>query len=262
MQRYTSTLIRSTALRPTIAHATRTSPLYRPSYALQQRQLHWWKIPVALMTASPTQRRAVLAGVVGTSVLAGLAFGPSFFFLCGGVAAFMAWRLWRKTTQWWQYLPLTANNTQSLYAALKTKVGQHRAEDQVRANVIHCIQQWASSDQGRHVLTDHFQLDHVNDLSFLPTHARSSLTTSTTTPDHQTHMHTQLTFDFWMESANEADNGGCMISCQAVVNDDTGHIQLKQIILSSPYFQQQVPLQPTQPHGRVIEGEFRDINAK
>ncbi|KAI8074650.1 hypothetical protein BC940DRAFT_288755 [Gongronella butleri] len=228
-----------------------------------RRPLHWWRLPVAVLTASKSQRRIAATGVVGSMVLAGLVLGPTFFIFCGGLAAFFSWRVWQRTSQWWQFMD--PQQQQSLYSMLKTQVGRHRAEEQVRTHVIDCITQWAQSDDGKRVLAHEFQLEHSGEndtLVFLPTHASRTSTFNVTGGTKATH----IALEFFMEpeplSVDDAF-GGCMVSCEATIDDHTGAIRLENITLASPNaFKVNVPVDPpktSKSTGRVIEGEFKDI---
>ncbi|KAI8093481.1 uncharacterized protein BX664DRAFT_372361 [Halteromyces radiatus] len=211
------------------------------------------------MMASPKQRKfALISTIVGTSFL-GFLFGPMSFLVISGLLGGVAWRIWRQTTEWWKYLPSNLMNNHSLYSMIRSQVGQHRAEDQVRDQTIQRIREWGKTDQGRRILLDDFNVDHIDQLIFLPTHSHATYTLVESINANQ---FTQKQVDIQFLIEESQDMGGCMVSAKAWIDSDTGKVTLKDIKLSSPDWSldKHVPLkQNNNNNDRVIEGEFKDI---
>lgn len=240
-----------------------------PHVCQSKRNFAWWKIPLALMKTGKKQKALALISAVGGTTLLGFFFGPLSFLIVSTLFGGLAWRIWRQTSKWWQYLPLNNNpiDTASLYSMVRTLVGQHRAEDNVRNLAIQRIKQWANTEEGRSALLYDFNVSHADDLTFLPTHARATYTTVKSAVDAQTSKentttHKEVDIQFLIE-ANGGDEGGCMVDTKALIDGDTGDIALKNIRLSSPgwIMDKYVPLddQHNKSKFRVIEGEFKDV---
>ncbi|CAO3596763.1 unnamed protein product [Absidia cylindrospora] len=238
-----------------------------------KRTFAWWRIPLALMKSGKKQKMMALAGLVGGSSLLGFIFGPMSVLVMGGLFGGVAWRIWRQTAKWWQYLPSPSTlngsiNTTSLYAMIRSQVGQHRAEDNVRNLTIERIKHWAHTDEGRAALLNDFNVEHVQDLYFLPTHARATYTSAKSSIDTQTNKESTTTqkevdIQFLIEADQANGSGGCMVDTKAIIDGDTGNITLKNVRLSSPgwILDKYLPLddQRKKQNYRVIEGEFKDV---
>ncbi|ORZ19929.1 hypothetical protein BCR42DRAFT_410818 [Absidia repens] len=258
----------STLLSPVTITAT------APFQLQTKRTFAWWRVPLALMKSSKKQRMMALASLVGGSSLLGFLFGPMSVLVIGGLFGGLAWRIWRQTAKWWQYLPspsvLNGNNfnTASLYSMIRSQVGQHRAEDNVRNLTIQRIKQWAHTDEGRATLLNDFNVEHVQDLDFLPTHARATYTSVKSSIDTQTSKESTTTqkevdIQFLIEADQANGSGGCMVDTKAIIDGDTGNITLKNVRLSSPgwILDKYLPLddQRKKQNYRIIEGEFKDV---
>lgn len=251
-----------------------TFPTTAPFQLQTKRTFAWWRIPLALMKSGKKQKMMALAGLVGGTSLLGLIFGPMSILVMGGLFGGLAWRIWRQTSKWWQYLPSptvlngTPLDTASLYSMIRSQVGQHRAEDNVRNLTIERIKQWAHTDDGRATLLNDFNVEHVQDLDFLPTHSRATYTSVKSSIDTQTSKEDTTTqkevdIQFLIEADQPNGSGGCMVDTKAVIDGDTGKITLKNVRLSSPgwILDKYLPLedQRNKQNYRVIEGEFKDV---
>ncbi|KAI8337120.1 hypothetical protein BC941DRAFT_426764 [Chlamydoabsidia padenii] len=274
--------------RPVKARTSRTRwmpvtlSLTTPSYQLQsKRTFAWWRIPLALMKTGKKQKMMALITAVGGSSLLGFFFGPISFLVVSTVFGGLAWRIWRQTSKWWQYLPnniLNNNNNNSssihvnnasLYSMVRSLVGQHRAEDSVRELAIRHIKQWAHTEEGRKALLYDFNVPHTDDLTFLPIHARSTYTAVKSSVDSKTNKENttkqqEVDIQFLIQTVESGnDGGGCMVDTRAFIDGNTGNISLKDIKLSCPGWSMDkyVPLDDEQNKRkqRVIEGDFRDL---
>lgn len=244
-----------------------------------KRTFMWYRIPLMILAASSTKRKMILSGLIGGTALIGFILGPLSLLVMGGIAGIITIRLWRQTRDWWRYIPVVtntlSNQSSSLYSMLRSQVGQHRAEDQVRNLAIEKIKQWAHTNQGRNIFLNEFNVDHVNDLTFLPNHASAIFTSNSSINNNNNHNNQQqqqadlfkkqISIQFWVESEEREDSGGgggCMVTADANVDPNNGNITFQQIKLTSPGWtvDEFVPLDNNQNHqGKVIEGEFKNV---
>ncbi|KAI9309495.1 hypothetical protein BJ944DRAFT_258423 [Cunninghamella echinulata] len=239
----------------------------------QKRNFMWWRIPVLFLTMSSKKRKMVISGLVSGTALLGFILGPLSLLVVGSIAGFITMRLWRQTRAWWRYLPTMNNAIQntSLYSMLRMQVGQHRAEDHVRALTIQKIKSWAHTDQGKRIFLNEFNVDHVDDLNFLPNHATATFTTNSIQQNSNvaataTETKKQISIQFCVESEEREDSGGiggCMVTVDAYVDPNNGNISFRQIKLSSPAWatDEFLPLEESRNRDqeKVIEGEFKNV---
>ncbi|CAO3609654.1 unnamed protein product [Cunninghamella blakesleeana] len=251
-------------------NSTRNGIIFQRQQLLPQsmikRTFIWYRIPLMILAASNTKRKMILSGIIGGTALVGFIFGPLSLLVIGGIASLVTIRLWRQTRDWWHYIPAVtntlSNQSSSFYSMLRSQVGQHRAEDQVRQLAIEKIKQWAHTNQGRNIFLNEFNVDHVNDLTFLPNHATAifaSARSSSMNEQQQNDLfRKQISIQFWVESEDREDSGGgggCMVTVDANVDPNNGNITFQQIKLASPSWNvdEFVPLDHRH-HEKIIEG--------
>lgn len=238
------------------------------------RPFSMWKIPIYLATAGKAKRRLALLGTVSGITVIGALLGPVFWIILGGTAATVAWRVWRHTSRWWQLInnngvtdaaKRAISGSEGLFSLLEKQVGNHRAADQVREATIDRIMSWSQTEEGRRTLVEHFNIDHLKDVTFFPTHASSHESRTTIANGHKQSMQ-QIKVQFWAEDDQSKGprGGSCCVHAIADV-DDQGNIQLQDIRLSAPGWHpdEHIPITSKDNNatssGRVIEGEFRDV---
>lgn len=264
---------------------TKTPFLYRPPPQQQlllhhhyqqpflfppRRSFSVWRIPIYLATTSKWKRRLTVLGSLAGITTIGAILGPAFWIVIGGVATVATWRVWRATNQWWQLINNTTTpqaveqQAKSLYQVLKRQVGYHRGAEDVRQAAIEKIMQWAHTDQGHHILFNELNLGHIDDIDFYPVHSTTS-TSRTISSNGQEQTERHIYIEFWAQDDNTPGyrGGSCCVHVDAAV-DNRGSIILKDIRLAAPgwHADEHIPLKqqsPTTPDGRVIEGEYRDV---
>ncbi|KAF7731552.1 hypothetical protein EC973_009316 [Apophysomyces ossiformis] len=238
--------------------ATVSSLYLRPSpmncHAIRPFSLY--QIPFMLVSASKTKRRLALATMVGGISLVSVVLGPLVWITVLGVGSVLAWRTWSRTQKLWKTLTPQVNSSaavaSNIFSVLKSQVQKHHMIDQVRQRAIDQLLKWANTDEGRQLLVREFNVDHVNQLTFLPVHSMTTI---------EQNNHKQMNLEFWVEDDASVGNrgGACMVRVAARVNED-GRLQLDAIQLSAPgwHADEMIPLDKSDT-ARVIEGEFRNL---
>lgn len=230
-----------------------------------------WKIPIYLATAGKAKRNLALLGTVSGITFIGALVGPVFWVILGGTAAMVAWRVWHQTSRWWQLInngsvtdaaKRPMHGSEGLFNLLE-KLGNHRAAEQVREATIDRILSWSQTEEGRRVLVEHFNIDHLKDVTFFPTHAASHETFTAAINGRKESME-RIKVQFWAEDDQSKGPRGGSCCVHAVANvDDHGNIQLEDIRLSAPGWHpdEHIPItsRGARTAGKVIEGEFRDV---
>ncbi|KAG0186942.1 hypothetical protein DFQ28_007083 [Apophysomyces sp. BC1034] len=209
-----------------------------------------------LATTTKTKRRMALAATFGGITLISAVFGPIVWVTVLGVGSVVTWRTWSKTQKIWQTLSPQASTASSvatnILGVLKSQVKEHHLTDGIRQDAIDHLLAWADTDDGRRVLVDEFNVDHVKQLTFLPVHAMTTVERGNSR---------KVNLEFWVEDDQSVGNrgGACIVRAIANVNKD-GQVQLEDIRLSAPgwHADEVIPLKKSVPD-KVIEGEFLDV---
>ncbi|KAI8393821.1 uncharacterized protein BYT42DRAFT_542021 [Radiomyces spectabilis] len=234
-----------------------------PSYQHQTvRSLSMWRIPILIATAGKTKRRLAVTALLGGASLISAVVGPVVWIILGGTGAFVAWRVWRQTNKWWKYIGPPAATiagsavpmTSTVWNAVKNHVGKHRAADEVRQKAIDHVKEWAQTQQGRQILLNEFSVDHVDELTFFPTHSSETVTRKISQNEGKEETErNEVKVEFWVEDDQTMGNrgGGCIVHAWASV-DKKGQPHLESLKLSAPgwHDDETVPLHYDRDTGR------------
>ncbi|KAI8980528.1 hypothetical protein BDB01DRAFT_836744 [Pilobolus umbonatus] len=193
------------------------------------RHFSLWKIPVFLITATPGKRKMAMAVLGGTGVILSMITGPFFLLGIGGMAAvagFKVWRFQRQMKRWPDFL--------------QDMINPIFGQDQVKLEneVVTKVEGWGSTTEGRSTLIDY----GIN-----PDNLKFSLRGSSTS---EMNNKKEMTIEL-----DVVHSPGWTLVAVAQLNEHSNiHIQEMKLVSSSSKIN--IPLS----QGRIIEGEFRDLN--
>lgn len=217
----------------------------------QQRSITFRNIPASLLTASPLKRRLILAAAGGASLAVAVVLGPILLVGLGGIAAVVAFRLWRFKRQLLQQSSQGNGDWPDfLNAFIQQQQVFGKEQLQVQKEAVNRLEIWAQTHQGRDILIENgVHPDRVTGNVSM----RGSSYSSTTVNNDQI---TEIKIELDLNSAP----GAVLIAIAEM--DKEGNMSLKNLKLVTSTNVLSIPLtinRQNQGGGRIIEGEFRDI---
>lgn len=218
----------------------------------QQRSITFRNIPVSLLTASPLKRRLILAAVGGASLAVAVVLGPILLVGLGGIAAVVAFRLWRFKRQLLQQSSSQGNGDwpDFLTAFIQQQQVFGKEQLQVQKEAMGRLELWAQTNEGRDILIENGV--HPDRVTGNVSMRGSSYSSTTVNNDQVTEIKIELDLN--------STPGAVLIAIAEM--DKEGNMSLKTLKLVTSTNVLGIPLtmnRQNQGGGRIIEGEFRDI---
>lgn len=223
----------------------------------QHRSISFWNnIPLALMKASPLQRRLALVGLGGASLAVLVILGPFLLVGLGGIAAVMGFRFWRFRNQLIKQGNGTGINDWAdfLNAFIQQQQGGVFGQDQtkVETEAIKRLEMWSQTEQARNRLIEYGV--HPDTLTQNVSMRGSSFASTTVNGITMREIKIEL----------ELTNSPGSVLIAAAQLDKEGNMTMTDMKLVTPTRHiLRVPLSIQNirggSRGRVIEGEFHDV---
>jgi hypothetical protein len=247
-----SLILQSASLRPTttMTKKNKSITLLRRQ---QQRSFSLWNIPLSLMTASPLKRRLTLVALGGTSLAAAVILGPILLVGLGGIAAVIGFRFWRFRNQ----LIKQANSQGGdwpdfLNAFIQQQQVFGKDQLKVEKEALKRLEIWSQSDQGRNRLIEYgIHPERVVKNVFMRGSSYASISTSSSSSSNKS---TEIKIELDLRNSP----GSVLIATAQL--DREKEMTMTDIKLVTPTGHVlRIPLSIRGSTGRIIEGEFRDI---
>ncbi|KAI8082528.1 uncharacterized protein B0P05DRAFT_537395 [Gilbertella persicaria] len=221
-----------------------------------QRHFSIWNLPLKLMTASPLQRRLTLIGLGGLGLATAVVLGPFLLVGLGSFGALVAFRIWRFKRQLKQHTEQDWPDYITNYIRQQPFTSGLFGQDQrhVQSEALRRFNTWAHTDQGHHDLIEMgIHPDHVlQNVSMRGSSYSSS--SSTTTGQNRTEIKIELDL---------RNAPGSVLIARAELDKESNELIMRDIrLVTASGCVVSVPLSAVQQNrtkGRIIEGEFRDV---